>query len=667
MAEGLDLGTLAISIAGDNSKWLRTFQTTTTQVGVLAASAPVIAMGVNTAPLATGLTTAQGMVSGFAVKAKAIIAGIFTGIALALATVGVFIVVRGFFKIIGMASDAEEAINKFNVTFGEVAIKANVVADAFAKDFGLASATARTLLGDTGDLLSGFGFAGDASLDLSIRVNELAVDLASFTNIEGGARQASRALTKALLGERESVKELGIAILEMDVKAQVAINSAKGLTFATERQAKAYATLDIAISQSQNAIGDYARTSDQLANTTRRIRERFLELAQLVGTFLIDVFDLDVKALSFEQFLKGLIDNWDEMRLKIFAWVVAIQKAWAFGAVFVNNMITGVKEIVDIFATMINWIGKNWKVLWENAGTIIDAFILDTTASFMNIVNIITGVFKNVLGIVSGVFIALFNIGGQLFEFLLDNWEKIGIAIVSVWDNALNVGKEWVKAMFGLFKGVGGALVDFLKNPLKGLDFSDMDLQGLTEGFAKAVSDAVSDPLGGVSFDASAIDVAAASAELDKAMLNLLEKPLGEGQLKVFIDNIMQALSDIGVDPPDFKDWGPEYKNLMDEWSRIDKAAAEQRAEWADTGVTERGKREQEKREEQFTRIAHAGALERGTQAAFKAQQRRGADPQEDIKKNTKATADSIEDQVVLQRRTLKAIEDQTVIADAAI
>ena len=146
---------------------------------------------------------------------------------------------------------------------------------------------AKELLGDTGDLLTGFGFAQDKALDLSKGVQELAVDLASFTNFSGGAEGASKALTKALLGERESIKSLGISILEEDVKKRVALLTSKGMTFETNRQAKAFATLQLAQEQSKNAIGDYARTSGQFANQFRLMKTRISDVAISFGKILL--------------------------------------------------------------------------------------------------------------------------------------------------------------------------------------------------------------------------------------------------------------------------------------------------------------------------------------------------------------------------------------------
>ncbi len=117
-----------------------------------------------------------------------------------------------------MASDFEETDAKFKTVFSSIQFQAEETARTFEKSFGLSSLAAKKMLGDTGDLLVGFGFTEQEALNLSKQVNELAVDLASFTNFSGGAEGASLALTKALLGERESIKSLGIAITEADLK-----------------------------------------------------------------------------------------------------------------------------------------------------------------------------------------------------------------------------------------------------------------------------------------------------------------------------------------------------------------------------------------------------------------------------------------------------------------
>lgn len=194
-------------------------------------------------------------------------------------------------SLVNAASEAEETANKFNVTFSGIAEQANESSRAIASAYGLANDETQKLLSNTGDLLTGFGFSQQAALDLAEETNKLAVDLASFTNVEGGATRASEALTKALLGERESVKTLGIAILEEDVKAKVkALEISGKLTTQSEREKKAIATLAIAYEQSKNAIGDFARSQESYANQSRITASRIRDLQVALGNELLPVF-----------------------------------------------------------------------------------------------------------------------------------------------------------------------------------------------------------------------------------------------------------------------------------------------------------------------------------------------------------------------------------------
>ena len=252
------------------------------------------------------------------------------------------------------ASDSEEAFSKFGTVFQDVSKEADKTADNLAQSFGLSSTKARELLGDTGDLLSGFGFTGEQALDLSKQVNELAVDLASFTNFSGGDEGASAALTKALLGERESVKSLGISILDADVKAKVLENTQKGLTFESERQAKAYATLQLAQAQSKNAIGDFARTNQGFANQVRILGSRINDLAVSFGKILIPPAQKALKVvMRMIAFFQGLSDR-TKMVIVVLLGIVAVLGPLIL---LVSTVVLGIGSLIGAFTGLAAAIG----------------------------------------------------------------------------------------------------------------------------------------------------------------------------------------------------------------------------------------------------------------------------------------------------------------------
>jgi len=211
---------------------------------------------------------------------------------------------------INLAKDFAEENSKFNTVFKDVGKSANDMRKSLVDSYGLSKKASTELLASTGDLLSGFGFAGKDALKLSGEVQKLAVDLASFTNYSGGAKGASEALTKALLGERESVKSLGISIMEADIQAELLAQGKENLTGLALRQAKAEITLQLALQQSKNAIGDYARTSDQLANRQRQLSSVTEDIQVLIGeTFTPILNDLTGSLLNgargFRDFLSS--------------------------------------------------------------------------------------------------------------------------------------------------------------------------------------------------------------------------------------------------------------------------------------------------------------------------------------------------------------------------
>lgn len=197
-----------------------------------------------------------------------------------------------------MASDLEETDAKFRTVFSSIEQQALNTSQAFQKDFFLAEETSKNLLGSTGDLLVGFGFTEQAALGLSDKVNRLAADLASFQNFQGGTAGASEALTKALVGETQSAKALGIVIRQNTAEYKNEVGLIMQTQAVTETQAKAIANLNIAYRQSNKAIGDVSRTQESFANQTRKLQESLKGLAAQFGKDLIPLATSVIKVFS---------------------------------------------------------------------------------------------------------------------------------------------------------------------------------------------------------------------------------------------------------------------------------------------------------------------------------------------------------------------------------
>ena len=210
-----------------------------------------------------------------------------TGAVMTAAVTAPFVVAAN--RLTTMAADAEEGQAKFNAVFDSISDKANQAASAYASSFGVAQSTARDMLSGTGDLLSGFGFDDQAALDISTRVAELGADLAAFQNLEGGAADASDRITKALLGETESAKALGIVIRQNTAEFRAQVKAAARANGISEQQAKSLVILAEVERQSANAIGATSREWLGYTSVSKRANQRTKEAAESFGRVLIPV------------------------------------------------------------------------------------------------------------------------------------------------------------------------------------------------------------------------------------------------------------------------------------------------------------------------------------------------------------------------------------------
>lgn len=199
------------------------------------------------------------------------------------------------------ASDANEMKSKFNTVFKDLAKDAESWANTYADSIGRSKYEIQEAISNQADLYQGMGFTADEALNLSKNATELAYDLASFNNVNDA--QAVDAMTKAMMGETESMKALGVnltdTIMEQSEFTAATGKSWKELTMAE----KANVRYQEAMKQSKNAIGDATKTSDSFANMTKRVKGQMEELGVQIGNVLLPIAEKMITAFS------GMIDK----------------------------------------------------------------------------------------------------------------------------------------------------------------------------------------------------------------------------------------------------------------------------------------------------------------------------------------------------------------------
>jgi hypothetical protein len=210
--------------------------------------------------------------------------GALGGIAAILAAAGV----ADFFRdSVLAAADLGEAVSKNNVVFADAAGEVESWAETSATSMGLATDEALGYASSLGVLLQSTGNTAEASAEMATTLVGLSGDLASFSNLEGGAQQASEALSAALRGEAEQARALGI-ILNEEVISRAAVAhgiAAQGEELdAQQRQLAIYQEI---LRQTELAQGDFARTADSLPNVLRTLSAEYRNVQTAVGNELL--------------------------------------------------------------------------------------------------------------------------------------------------------------------------------------------------------------------------------------------------------------------------------------------------------------------------------------------------------------------------------------------
>ena len=271
-------------------------------------------------------------------------------------------------------SDLEEETQKFGVVFSGMGKQAEKVVKELQESYGQSELSARRSLALTGDLLTGFGFDRKTALDMSEQVAKLGADIASFSNYAGGAEGAVIALTKGLLGETESMKMLGIAIRQDSDEFKNMVANIRTSTGASEAQAKAQAVLKLAYAQSGNAIGDFKRNMDSIANQSRVFGNSMLDLKSAVGGFLDELFhiaplvgSLGEKVRSLSETIKANAGEW-AATIQLFSFDVAefAEKVGVWLEPLFTSISAGIQNIVAVG----QWANDNFRRIFANIGDV---------------------------------------------------------------------------------------------------------------------------------------------------------------------------------------------------------------------------------------------------------------------------------------------------------
>ena len=204
---------------------------------------------------------------------------------IAAATAGAAVIAKG---LIDSASDLEEVAAKTSVIFGDANDEVTKFAEGAAKTLGQSKTAALTAASTFGVFGKAAGLTGKDLGTFSTDLVSLASDMASFANTS--PEEAAEALGAALRGEAEPIRKYGVMLDDAALKAEalaMGIYDGKGPLTTQQKVLAAQAAI---FKQTSDAQGDFARTSDGVANQQRILAAEFENVKAKLGTALIPAF-----------------------------------------------------------------------------------------------------------------------------------------------------------------------------------------------------------------------------------------------------------------------------------------------------------------------------------------------------------------------------------------
>jgi hypothetical protein len=253
---------------------------------------------------------ASGHVDGFGGKMGGVakLAGI-AGLAIGA---GALAALPGLFTL-GNNLQAMEA--KAKTVFGDQLPMMEKWAAGVSGSMGLSKAATVNMATSLADLLIPMGFTKEKAAELSQGTVDLAGALSAWSNGTKSATEVSDIMTKAMLGETDGLKALGISISAADIEARMAADGTDKLTGKMFEQAKAEAIMTLIKEKSTDAQKAWNDGTMDGVKAQNELKAKVEELKGKLATALAPIFDKIIGILNddlipaFEALTGWLEDN----------------------------------------------------------------------------------------------------------------------------------------------------------------------------------------------------------------------------------------------------------------------------------------------------------------------------------------------------------------------
>ena len=261
------------------------------------------------------------------------------------------------------ASSFNEVTSAVGQVFGEGSKQLEDFAATAAKSFGQSRTQALDAAKTFGIFGKAAGLSSQENVDFSKTLTTLASDLASFNNTS--VDEAITSLGAALRGESEPIRRFGVLLDDAALKAralQMGIYDGTGSLTQQQRVLAAYQEI---LAQTTVQQGDYIRTADGVANSSRSLEATFKDLQITVGQALLPAIEAVLPQLAsfidemvaspeFNEFLSEMGDNFGYLLSFLPTALGNLQSFGRDALPAINAFFPVLNEALGLFASIFN-------------------------------------------------------------------------------------------------------------------------------------------------------------------------------------------------------------------------------------------------------------------------------------------------------------------------
>ena len=414
--------------------------------------------------------SSERKVEGSIKSLKSMASKVLGAVGITLSVAGIKSAVDGCVEV---ASSVEEMQNKFDVVFGDMRNEVDKWAQEYSDAIGRNKNDIKTYLADQQNLLVGFGMTRQAGAEMAEQMTSLALDLASFGNMDETA--SVNAMTKAVMGESEAAKTLG-AVLNDSTRAQAMTTlGLKGTYDKLDQLTKMQVNYQAILQQSPDAIGDCQRSLDSYESTKKRYIAKLKEIKTIVGQFFLPTYQkilsIGAKGLTMiRDWLQKLTDLTDKLGGS--QRVLSVLAA-AFTAMLVAMNLKKIGAAINGFTKLARAIGLgHGKALAFFAVFLLLALVIEDFISFMRGDKSLLGTMleragvdceklrQNIVGVWTKIKQAIGYIGEGIRNVVVPIFEGIRTAAVVAFEEIQKAVAKVAPGIAQFFKELSSGKVD---------------------------------------------------------------------------------------------------------------------------------------------------------------------------------------------------------------